>query len=79
MCQRKELRLLYLGDDSWGRPVYKDDTGKLWKDVQPVKGMKPDLCTSVGNAFDGESDTGMEYMEAYKDVSIVFKPERILW
>lgn len=29
------LLLRHKGRDSWDRPVYEDETGKLWKDVEP--------------------------------------------
>ena len=29
------LHLKYLGRDSWDRPVYEDDNGVVWKDVEP--------------------------------------------
>ena len=48
-------KLQYIGADSWDRPVYKDESGKLWKDVN--LGMDvPELCSSVNNCFDGEPD-----------------------
>lgn len=78
----EEARILYLkhmGRDSWDRPVYRDDEGILWKDVDPRVDRKPNLCTSVGNEFDGEPDTGMEYFEKYQNISVVFVPERDVW
>lgn len=65
MCGSKVLRLKFVGMDSWDRPVYRDDIGTLWKDVDPRAGMEPDLCTS-DNEFDGEPDTGMKYLEEYQ-------------
>lgn len=44
MCDSKVLHLKFVGMDSWDRPVYKDDGGTLWKDVDPRAGMKPNLC-----------------------------------
>lgn len=73
------LHLKYLGRDSWDRPVYRDDEGILWKDVDPRADRKATLCTSVDNEFDGEPDTGMEYFEKYQNVSIVFVPARDVW
>lgn len=74
-----ELHLKYLGRDSWDRPVYKDDNGVLWKDVDPSASRKANLCTSVGNEFDGEPDTGMGYLEEDQNVSVIFVPERDVW
>jgi len=72
-------KLNFLGMDSWDRPVYKDENGKLWKDVDPRKHREPDLCTSVNNEFCGEPDTPMRNIEKYKDVQIEFIPERVTW
>ena len=71
--------LKHIGRDSWDRPVYRDDEGILWKDVDPRADRKPNLCTSVDNEFDGEPDTGMEHFQKYRDVSVVFVPERDVW
>lgn len=79
MCDSKVLHLKFIGMDSWYKLVYKDDLGMLWKDVIPRVGMKPDLCTSVNNEFDGELDTGMKYLEKYRGVTVAFEPERIVW
>ncbi len=73
------LHLKHLGRDSWDRPVYMDDEGVIWKDVNPRAGGKANLCTSVGNEFDGEPDTGMEYFMKYQDVSVAFIPARDVW
>ena len=79
MCDSKVLYLKFVGMDSWERPVYKDDIGTLWKDVDPRAGMEPNLCTSVNNEFDGEPDRGMKYLEKYRGVTVAFDPERIVW
>ncbi len=73
------LHLKYLGRDSWDRPVYRDDEGILWKDVDPRVGRRATLCTSVGNEFDGDPDVVMEDFEKYQNVRIVFIPERDVW
>ena len=79
MCDFKVLHLKFVGMDSWDRPVYKDDSGTLWKDVDPRAGVKPNLCTSVNNEFDGEPDIGMKYLEKYQGVTVAFEPKRIVW
>ena len=73
------MKLEYIGMDSWDRPVYKDENGKLWKDVDPRKHRDANMCTSVDNAFDGEPDVPMYYVEKYRDVKIEFIPKRITW
>lgn len=75
--KRKELVLTYLGMDSWDRPVYSEPSGKLWKDVAPLKSAIPRLCTSVNNEFDGEPCDNMRDMGEYRDVKITYIPERI--
>ena len=79
MCDSKVLHLKFVGMDSWDRPVYKDDSGTLWKDVDPRAGMKPNLCTLVNNEFDGEPDIGMKYLEKYRGVAVAFESKRIVW
>lgn len=73
------LHLKYLGRDSWDRPVYMDDEGVIWKDVNPRAVGKANLCTSANNELDGEPDTGMKYFEKYQNVSVVFVPARDTW
>lgn len=75
----KMLLLKHIGRDSWGRPVYEDESGRLWKDVEPRSGKVPKLCTALYNNFDGEPDIPLEAMERYKDARIVFVPERDTW
>lgn len=61
----QELRLKYLGTDSFRRYVYTDKNGKLWKltdccsprQVCEERGDRP--YSSCGNAFDGEPDCPM--------------------
>lgn len=79
MDNTKVLHLKYMGRDSWDRPVYKDDDGILWKDVEPRADRAAVLCTSADNEFDGEPDTGMKYFRKYQDVTVVFVPERDVW
>lgn len=79
MCDSKVLHLKFVGMGSWERPVYKDGSGTLWKDVDSRARMQPDLCTSANNEFDGELDTGMKYLEEYRGVMVAFEPERIVW
>ena len=73
------LLLRHKGRDSWDRPVYEDETGKLWKDVEPGANCGPKLCSALYNAFDGEPDTPMGYMKKYEGVPVVFLPERDTW
>lgn len=79
MCDSEVMHLKFVGMDSWDRPVYTDDMGTFWKDVNPRARMQPDLCTSVNNEFEGEPDTGMKYLEKYQGVTVAFEPERIVW
>lgn len=79
MCDSNVLHLKFVGMDSWDRPVYKDDRGTLWKDVDPRVGMKPNLCISVNNEFNGEPDIGMKYLEEYRGVTVAFEPKRVVW
>lgn len=44
----------YIGDDFWSRPVYKDQFGKLWKDLNCGDSETPDLYWPVNNEFEEE-------------------------
>ena len=74
-----KIKLVFKGMDSWDRPVYEDENGKLWKDVDPRKNREPDLCTSQNNEFEGEPSTNMCYIKAYENAEIEFIPKRITW
>ena len=74
-----KITLTFIGMDGWDRPVYKDESGRLWKDVDPRRRCAPNLCTSVGNEFDGEPDTNMCYLKKYDGAELVFIPERVVW
>jgi len=57
MKTNENLQLKRLGTDDWGRPVYEDQNGKLWKDINLDgfgKNLPIDLYSSQGNTFDGE-------------------------
>lgn len=67
----------FIGTDSFDRPVYKDETGRLWKDVDPRPTQKANLHSC--DAFDGEPDFPIKSFEKYSDVKVEFKPQRITW
>lgn len=48
-------KLRFIGIDSWGRPVYQDESGQLWKNVNLGCGT-PYFHNSCDNEFDGEPD-----------------------
>ena len=75
---KKKLVLSYIGLDSWKRPVYKDETNRLFVDVDNRKHRKPEICTKYNNEFDGEPDTPIEYIQRCEDIEIEFLPERII-
>lgn len=74
-----KIILKLIGRDSWDRPVCIDESGKLWKDVDPSADHPADLCSSVNNAFDGEPDTSMNSIRKYRDAEIIFVPKRDTW
>lgn len=74
----QKLILTHIGRDSWSRPVYECE-GRLFVDVEPRSHRPPEICTKYKNAFDGEPDTPITYIEKYKDVEIVFVPARDTW
>lgn len=74
----KVLKLNYVGNDSFDRPVYKND-GKLYVDVEPLSDCKPNICTKMYNRFNGEPDTSIRDMKKYEEVKVEFYPKRIVW
>lgn len=48
------LKLKYIGEDFWSRPVYKDQHGTIWKDLDLGDSETPSLYSAVGNDIEGE-------------------------
>ena len=74
MGEQKILKLEFLGQDSWDRPVYKTESGSLVVDVDPRKDHGPDLCTKYKNEFNGEPEDPIS-----KDWTPEFIPNRVVW
>ena len=53
-------KLRFIGIDSWDRPVYQDDSGKMWKDVNLGCG-ELSLHSASSNDFDGEPDMPIHF------------------
>lgn len=51
-----KLILAYIGDDHFSMPVYRDQYGKLWKDVELGDSEQPHLYSVTGDGMDGEPD-----------------------
>lgn len=72
----KTLHLKYIGRDDWGRYVYEDENGKLWKNTDccspreccEERGDTPN--SAAGNKFDGEPDC---FMAAH--IKVEYLPE----
>ena len=64
--------LKFVGVDGWDRPVYSDNEGNLWKDVNPFQDRQAYLCAATNNEFDGEPDYEFEYVPK-------FIPARAVW
>jgi hypothetical protein len=64
--------LTFIGRDSWCRPVYKDENGRLWKDVDCRPKWWGPLCSCVGNDFEGQPESPMR-----SDIEITFIPARV--
>ena len=68
-----KLELKYIGRDNWERPVYVC-SDKLYVDVDPRKGRKPDICTKQSNRFNGEP------LESIPEgTEVEFVPARYTW
>ena len=57
--KQEVLKVKIIGIDNWDRPVYQDEKGKLYKDVNLGTGCLA-LCTASNNQFYGEPDTPLE-------------------
>ena len=70
-----ERKLNFKGLDSWERPVYEDENGKLWKDVDNRKNHLSieNLHTAVNNDFEGEPNNPMD-----AKCKVTFLPHRII-
>ena len=54
------LKLVYIGDDGWSRPIYRDQFDCLWKDIDLMNlGGEPSLCSVTNNEIDGEPEEPM--------------------
>lgn len=69
----KKITLHLIGIDSWGRSVYEDMDGKLFKDTSLGVGI-PALCTVYGG-FEGEPDTPVSFISKYKGITFVLIDE----
>ena len=56
----EKMKLKYIGEDSWSRPVYQDQHGHLWKDIHCGNSDTPSLYAAVNDEYDGEPDQPME-------------------
>ena len=54
--KKETLKVKYIGIDNWDRPVFKDKSGNVYKDVNLGKGILA-LCTSSNNDFYGEPES----------------------
>lgn len=72
----KTLHLKYIGRDDWGRYVYEDENGKLWKNTDCCSPREcceergDTLNSSSGNEFGGEPDC---FMAAH--IKVEYLPE----
>ena len=57
--KQEVLKVKIIGIDNWDRPVYQDEKGKLYKDVNLGTGCLA-LCTASNNQFYGEPDIPIE-------------------
>ena len=71
-ANNKEKILHFIGWDFWDRPVYKDDLGNLWKDVNPRKDSPAELYDA--DEFDSEPGWPIE-----AGIQVKFDPQRMLW
>ena len=71
--EQKIKKLLFIGVDDFYRPVYQDEKGKYWKDVNCGSG-EPYLHDSTNNDFEGEP--GWPIKEDFEIVKNISKPKK---
>lgn len=69
----EKLTLIYIGSDSWSRPVYECNE-RFFVDTDPRSHRRPHICTKCNNEFDGEPDTPIS-----EDIEVEFFPSRMTW
>lgn len=67
------LQLTFVGRDSWSRPVYECG-GRLYVDTDPRPDRQPDICTKLGDSFDGEPCDPLP-----DGITVEFIPHRDTW
>ena len=67
----KKKTLTYVGRYSWSRPLYRDENGRIWVDVDPRSDYAPCLCTIT--------DTGEPCDPMRPDIEVEFVPRRDVW
>ena len=68
---KKKLVLTFITKDYFGRPVYKDDDGKIYVDTDP-RCSYPSIHRKSSNDIDGEPEWSID-----TDTEVVFIPKRI--
>lgn len=70
--KNEKIEMEFVGMDSWSRPVYKDNNGKLWKDTDPRAHVPASLYSALNNEFDGEPDCPFHG-------KAILLPKRVTW
>ena len=63
--------LTHVGRDHWSRPLYRDENGRIWVDVEPRSKYTPCLCTIT--------DVGEPCDPMRPDIEVEFVPRRDVW
>lgn len=67
----KKKTLTHVARDSWSRPLYRDENGRIWVDVEPRSNYAPCLCTIT--------DAGEPCDPMRPDIEVEFVPRRDVW
>ena len=71
---KKTLKLTFIREDNWSRPVYRGDDRRLYVDVDPGCVFPSIHTKSPSNDIEGEPNYPID-----KDIEVVFIPSRITW
>ncbi len=60
MAQNGKLEMTYMLKDDFGRPVYQDQLGGVWKDVSCGRSEPPELYSAYMNRIEGEVNSPID-------------------
>lgn len=67
----RELTMTYLGKDDWGRYVYADNNGRVWKHIDCLKSRED--CEKYDRLFSASCYDGEPDCHIREDIKVIYK------